>query len=158
MSDTKQGEEKFVVERRVLDNPLNKLGTYHNSVELSAHICRCVVTKTDTYMLGHGVTDNWFDFNIYTNHPKYSEHVMLSLAIEEININAIRGSARDVYRFHQWGVIIRRLNNTIAFCLYDNGSRRDSTDAEIKRFSVKRFSDKIKLALELLFDAHYPED
>ena len=59
MSDTKQGEEKFVVERRVLDNPLNKLGTYHNSVELSAHICRCVVLKTETYMLRFGVDDNW---------------------------------------------------------------------------------------------------
>ena len=55
MSDTKQGEEKFVVERRVLDNRRNRLGTFHNSQAVSDHICRCVVTKTDTYMLVHGM-------------------------------------------------------------------------------------------------------
>ena len=158
MSDTKQGEEKFVVERRVPDTRQNRLGTFYNSPAVSAQKCRCVVMKTETYMLRYGVGDAWFGGTIYTNHPNYDEHVTLGLAIEEIDDNAVRGSVRFKFLFEQWRVMVRRLNNTFAFSLPDNGSGRDSTEAEIRRYGVERFSNKIKLALELLFDAHYPED
>ena len=158
MGDAKQSEEKFVVERRAPDTRQNKLGTFYNSPAVSARVCRCVALKTETYMLMFGVGDAWFGGTIYNNHPNFDEHVMLGLAIEEINDNAVRGNARTKFLFEQWNAMVHRLNNTYAFSLPDNGSSRDSTEAEIKRYGVERFSNKIKLALELLFDAHYPED